>query len=130
MRRRQRRGSATVELSICLPLFVIVMAGTIETCSLIHLSESLCVASYEAGRLIAKGEANQGDATTRATAILESRGINDGKVTFEPRDLSSVRLGEPITVTVSVPSKGHSLPSQFLGEQQIAGKTVVFKESN
>jgi len=130
MRQRKRRGSATVELCICLPLFVIVMTGTIETCSLIHLRESLCVASYEAARLVAKGGSNQGDAETRAQAILVSRGIEDGTVTVEPRDLSSLSLGDPITITVSVPSKGHSLPSQFMGQETIAGKTVVFKESN
>lgn len=128
MRQPKRRGSATVELSICLPLFVIVMTGTIETCSLIHLRESLCVASYEAARVVAKGQSNEGQARTRATSILEARGIHDGNVTFEPPDLSSVRLGDPITVRVSIPSKGHSLPSQFLGETEIVGKTVVFKE--
>jgi len=130
MRRPKRRGSATVELTICLPLFVIVMTGAIETCSLIHLQDSLCVASYEAARLVAKGASNQVAASARAAAILEARGITDGKVTFEPTDLSSIPLGQPITVTVSIPTKGHSLPSQLLGEQELAGKTVAYKESN
>lgn len=51
MRGRRRDGSASVELALCLPLFVLVVIGTVETCSLIHLQETLKTASYEAARL-------------------------------------------------------------------------------
>ena len=128
-RRSSRRGAATVELCVCLPLFVIVVVGTVQSCTLIHLRESLCVASYEAARLVVKDEANRQQAVGRAGRILASRGISGSTVDIQPRDLTSINPGDPVTVTVSVSAASQSyLPPQFFGRTMISGQTVMVKE--
>jgi Flp pilus assembly protein TadG len=128
-RRQQRRGAATVELAICLPLFVIVVMGTVQSCELIHLSESLCVAAYEAARLAAKGETNRQQAIDQAEAILSSRGILNSTVQIEPDDLTSIGLGEPVTVTTSVLVSDQTwLPPLLVGSAEITGQTIMVKE--
>jgi Flp pilus assembly protein TadG len=125
----RRRGAATVELSICLPLFVLVLLGSIETSNLIYLRESLCLASYEAARRAVASDATQEDVVRRATEILKSRRITELTVTTNPRDLASAAAGDPITVTVSVPVHTQSmLPQQVYGQRFISAVSSFVKE--
>ncbi len=128
--RRDRRGAATVELAICLPLFLVVVAGTVQTCTLIHLRDSLCVASYEAARLMVKGEANRPSAVDRAERILAARGIINPRVDIRPADVSSIDRGDAVTVVVSVPASGHSYLPPLFGRRDISSQTIMFKEKD
>jgi len=125
----RRDGTATVELSICLPVFILILLGSIEASNLIYLRESLCLASYEAARqTIADGGTKQ-KAERIATEILKSRGITDLNVTITPNDLSKVAAGTPVTVTVSVPVHTQSmLPKQIYGQRSISAQSTFVKE--
>jgi Flp pilus assembly protein TadG len=48
---RQRNGAAVVELAAVLPVFVLLLMGTIETCNMIFLQQSLKIAAYEGARI-------------------------------------------------------------------------------
>lgn len=128
-----RRGTASVELAVCLPLFVLVVMGTVETCSFIHLQESLNTASYEAARVAVMGAAKRQAAVDRATEVVSSRGIVGATVTFTPSDLASVPVGGYITATVRVePSAQRTLllPASILGSSQLTSETTMVKEKN
>jgi Flp pilus assembly protein TadG len=134
MSNRKRRGAASVELALCLPLFVVVVFGAVELCSLIHLKETLKTASYEAARVAAKGSSFKQTAIDRATQIVSSRGITIESVTFEPSDLTTVAAGQYITATVSIdPSRQGSalmLPTATLGRTSVSSKTTMVKEKD
>jgi Flp pilus assembly protein TadG len=125
----RRQGAATVELSICLPLFLTILFGSIEASNLIYLRESLCLASYEAARQAVSLNATTQEIEARAKQLLISRGINDPTITFNPRDISAASEGEPMTVTVSVPASSQTLlPKIIYGQQTISAQTSFVKE--
>ena len=133
MYKRCRRGTASVELAICLPLFLLVVFGAVEACSLIHLKQSLKTASYEAARLAAKGSENEQAAIDRATQILSSRGMVLESVTFAPSDLAAVPAGGYVTATVNVDPANQGdalmLSTTILGTNTVSAATTMVKES-
>ncbi|MCA9122689.1 MAG: pilus assembly protein [Planctomycetaceae bacterium] len=125
----RRRGAATVELSICLPLFITILFGSIEASNLIYLRESLCLASYEAARQAVSLDASKKDIEKRAKQLLSSRGIDNPTITFSPDDTTNASGGEPVTVTVSVPASSQTLlPKVIYGQRTITAQTSFVKE--
>lgn len=126
-KRERRRGTATVELSVCLPLLVLIVVGSIETCSLIYLCETLSVSSYEAGRVLAMPNGTTEQAKRRAKEILKSRGIANATVTSIPGNALSLNAGAEFRVVVSAPAHTNSLAPGFLfaNRQLQAGVTFV-----
>lgn len=97
-----RRGTATVELTVCLPVLVLIVVGTIETCNFIHSSESLKTATYEAARVMAMPGGTKSAGEQRCQEILESRGIEGAKLTTTPPSLNALEQGEKFTVEVTL----------------------------
>ena len=56
-RRRSRQGSATAELAICLPVFVAVVFGCIEACTMLYLYQSCEITCYESVRMAVRTSA-------------------------------------------------------------------------
>ena len=102
-----RRGAAAAELAICLPLMVMLVIGSIETCSMIYLRHSLTIASYEAARVAIDFDGTSTDAIERCEEILDARDVNDADIDLDPDNVESVPRGQPIAVTVSEVSEGH-----------------------
>ncbi|HUG68446.1 MAG TPA: TadE/TadG family type IV pilus assembly protein [Pirellulaceae bacterium] len=125
----RRQGAATVELCICLPLFITILFGSIEVSNLIYLRESLCLASYEAARQAVALDATHEEIEERAKELLRSRGILDPTITFNPSDMTTVSAGEPVSVTVSVPTSSQTLlPKIVYGQQTVSAQTSFVKE--
>ena len=125
----RRQGAATVELAICLPLFITILFGSIEASNLIYLRESLCLASYEAARQAVSLNATRQEIEKRAKELLSSRGIVNPTITFNPSDITTASGGAPVTVTVSVPASSQTLlPKIIYGQQTISAQTCFVKE--
>ncbi len=125
----RRKGAATVELSICLPLFILILFGSIEASNLIYLRESLCLASYEAARQAVSLDVSQADIEKRAKQLLASRGITNPTVTLSPSDFNSTSGGDPVTITVSVPTSSQTLlPKIVYRQRSISAQTTFVKE--
>ncbi|MDA1055133.1 MAG: TadE/TadG family type IV pilus assembly protein [Planctomycetota bacterium] len=124
-----RRGTATVELCVCLPLLVLIVVGSIETCSLIYLSETLSVTSYEAGRVLAMPNGTTEQADRRAKEILKSRGIANATVTSIPGNAASLDPGTEFRVVVAAPAHTNSLVPGFLfANRQLQAAVTFVKE--
>jgi Flp pilus assembly protein TadG len=125
----RRRGAAAVELGICLPLFVLVILGSIETCNLIYTQESLFVASYEAARMAVKPGAKESKVKQNGRTILECRGIEDAEIEISPSELQEIPQGDLVTVTVRVPAgSGSWLPGGLFGDREISSQVTFVKE--
>jgi len=128
-RRKKHRGAAAVELCLCLPLFVVVIAGSMETCNLIHLRESMCVASYEAARIAVKNGKDTEKAVQQSQELLKARGFEDIQITFDPKNLADLEPGTLVAVQLSTPTHSQSLlPKSVLGKHQFVTKTVFVME--
>lgn len=110
----RRRGVATVELALVLPVLLILIFGTLEICQRLLLRESAAVAAYETARLAARRHATAEEAISRGLSILEGRGIDGGSVQLSPTSLVNASTGEELQVTVAIPIEDNTPVSYVL----------------
>lgn len=125
-----RRGVATVELAVCLPLLVLFCFGAIEACSMIYLKQSLTIAAYEGGRTANALGATTSDVEATCNQILADRGIAGGVVATTPSQISSANPGTYIAVEVSAPTTANSLlpPWFFSTGSNLEGRSEFMKK--
>jgi Flp pilus assembly protein TadG len=126
-RERTRKGAAVVELAIVLPLFLLIALGTIESCSMMYLSQNLHIAAYEGARASLVPKSITSDVTTAANRILTSRQVKSASIVISPSDFSSLEIGQNIQVTVSAPSDANSpiLGMFFIGRTMSASCSMM-----
>ena len=92
---RDERGQSTVELALCLPVVVIVLAVVVQ----VGVVASDHVKVWHAAREAARVAAVDADEETIRQAAQRA-GVGPLDITIEPQDLYR-RQGEPVTVAVS-----------------------------
>lgn len=104
-----RRGVATTELAVCLPVMLLIIAGLIELMTVVFLKQSLTIAAYEGAHQGVKPAATSAEAIAAAQAIVNQRGIQGASVRLSPSNLQSVPVGQFFTVTVTAPAGPNSI---------------------
>ncbi|QEG40005.1 TadE family protein [Roseimaritima ulvae] len=127
-----RRGVATAELAICLPIVIAICVATIDICSAMFLRESLTIAAYEGARVGApKGGTNE-LARVRVLQLLDERNINydpDEVVTISGDSFENADTMEHVTVTVRAPAAGNLISAtQFFNNKTIEAQVTLRKE--
>lgn len=110
-RKTKRRGTATSECALVLPLLILFTVGTIETCSALYLKESLTIAAYEGARVGVRRGGTDAMVTSKITEVLDARGVDydAASVTaFEDASFTTANDMEHCTVRVSVPFTGNT----------------------
>jgi hypothetical protein len=125
----KRSGVAAAELAVCLPVVVLLVIATLESCSALFLKQSLTVAAYEGIRMaIDKGES----ATTvqaRCSQVLTERRIQGGQVTVSPTDIAALKPGDYVKVTVSAPCASNSVvPTTFFRGRTLSASATMMVE--
>ena len=110
---RRRRGVATAEMAVVLPVLLAIVFGTLEITQRLMLRQSATVAVYETARLAARRAVSSDRAIARGEALLADRGITGGRIVLVPQDLQSVTTGEEIRVVVVVPV-GSNTPINYV----------------
>jgi Flp pilus assembly protein TadG len=124
-----RRAAAAAEMAICLPLMVMLVLGSIETCSMIFLRHSLTIASYEGARVAIDFDGTSAAAIDRCEEILDAREVADAEVSIEPENVESVPRGDTIAVTVSAPCDSNNIiPAWFYGGKTLSHTMTMVKE--
>lgn len=108
-RKNDRNGAAAVECAFCIPIVLVLMFGTLETCSGIFLKESLTVAAFEGVRVGVRRRAERQDVIDRAQAVLDARNITGSTITVTPADFAGLNALDTITVHIVAPTAGNSL---------------------
>ena len=147
--RRPRRGAATVEFAVVVPILLTFILGIIEIGRLVMVAQVDTNAAREAARYAAQGKANTATVETYARTYLTNAGIakaaagNDSAVTVTieyqasseswtaTTDPAALPSGTPIRVTVSTNFDQQSwLPTRFfVGDgKQVQGVSIMRKE--
>ena len=103
-RKRQcffKRGTATVETAILMPLLVLITFGALELSNMIFLKQSLSIASYEGAKRGTTPGASESQITSRVQEILASRGITNATIAITPTITSATVRGTMVVVAVS-----------------------------
>lgn len=126
---KKRSGAAIVELAVVLPLLLMLLMGTIEACTAIHLQQSLDITAYEAARTSLLPKATIHTVNAAADKFLISRKTNGAKVVVSPSNFESLPIGTIITITVSAPSQGNLPVSPlFFQNRTITSSCSMMKE--
>ena len=107
--RGKRFGAAAVEFAVCLPLIILIVAGSIEGASLLFLRQALIQSSYEGAKLAIKQDSVSSEVNSVALAVTDGRRLKGVTVETIPSDIQSVPQGEFIRVRVTAPTSGNSL---------------------
>lgn len=126
--RRRRKGVAVVELSVCLPLIMVITVAAIEACSMLHLKQSLILAAYEGARVALIPGAATANVQEQCRLILVNRGIQGATYTVTP-DVQSAPRGTFIRVLVTAPCNMNSpILGSFFTNRIVSGKVEMMKE--
>jgi Flp pilus assembly protein TadG len=127
---RARRGVAAAELAVCLPVVVLIVLATIESCSALFLKQSLTAAAYEGVRTAIEKGGTSATVQTSCNAILNDRKIQGSQVTVSPVGISSLKPGDYIKVTVSAPCNANSLvPTTFFRGKTLSASATMMIEN-
>jgi hypothetical protein len=125
---RRRRGSALVELAICLPVMLLIIYGAMEAAGMIFLRQALVQSAYEAAKVAAK----TGDsfaATEAALDVADGRGVDQLTIDFSPSDVESAPRGQVIVVTLEAPGDQSSpFPLGLFRGLTVGARAVMVKE--
>jgi Flp pilus assembly protein TadG len=136
--RDRRRGAASAELALVVPLFLLLICGTLETSRVCSVSEILTNVARDGCRVaVANGQTNS-NAQTRMTTLLSNAGITGYStpqilVNGTAGDVSTSAFGANITVTVSVPFGSVTwLPISYVlsSSMTLSGTAVMSSEHN
>ena len=125
----KRKGAATVELAVCLPVLALLVFGSIEAASFIFLKQSLQVAAYEGVREAIRSDTTDVLAVGRARAILDSRVVRDANIQFPAGSVASIARGQQVVIEVSAPTRTNSpLAGQWVANRTLTARVVMLKE--
>jgi Flp pilus assembly protein TadG len=126
---RNRRGAALVEFAVVSPLFVAILLGTIEACSMVFLRQSVEMAAYEASRVAIVTQTKTDQVQQAAKNVLDSRKVKDYTIKITPTDFQGAPYGSFIQVEVTAPCSSNSLiPVMFYSGQNVVGQVEMMKE--
>jgi Flp pilus assembly protein TadG len=101
--KQKLKGTATVELAVCLPLLVIITFGSIEITNMIFLEQRLSAAAYEGARTATTPGQTSNTAGAVANNILSQFKITGSTVTITPIVTATTPVGTQIKVSVTAP---------------------------
>ena len=132
-----RRGTAAVELAVCLPLLLTLVVGAWEVGRLVEVKQILCNAVREGGRQAATGSSTTAQVQQYVVNYLATNGISGvptSAVTFQ--DLSNSSVTDPtgagqmdrlrVSVSVSYASVRWSPLAQITGVSTLSASADWF----
>ncbi|HVT27279.1 MAG TPA: TadE/TadG family type IV pilus assembly protein [Lacipirellulaceae bacterium] len=129
-RRLRSRGVAAAELAVCLPVVVLLVLATIESCSAIFLKQSLTVAAYEGVRTAIERGATATNVQSICDQILSDRRIKGSKVSVDPSDIASLSPGDYVNVTITAPCARNSpVPPVFFRGKKLTTTASMMIEN-
>lgn len=98
-RKPNRAGVATVEMAIVLPVFIVLVFGSIEVCQRLHTKQSAIIAAYEACRVASRPIGDTATVQTQCETLLTQQGVVGATVTIvhRPYDASDGSLGSNVS---------------------------------
>ena len=133
--RARRRGTAAVELALCLPLLLATSLGMIEACNIVQVRTRMIMAAYESARLATRPKtstkltATSSEVISRCQNLLTQFQIQGATISLSPSDLSTLTPEATVTVTVQVPLSQNSASAYLINNNQtIAVQTTLVME--
>lgn len=128
--RSKTRGAATVETAVCLPLFVIIVFGTLESCNLMFLRQGLLQAAYEGARVAIVPNAKSENVVEQVERILVQRDIQSSAIRIIPTDFDSAPFGTEVTVEVDAQPGANNQLMRIVQQGTVSGRATMMIEQD
>ena len=129
--KRNRRGTATVELALSLPFILFLTLSTIDICSAQYLKGSLTLAAYEGARIGVQQGGTNDLAFDRVREVLDERGVSYEEDSIEitsDADFNTAETLEHITLQVRVPCLGNMPITGNLFQGRVLDASVTMRK--
>lgn len=121
----RRCGAAMIEFAICMPVFFILAMGTIETCRMMYLRQSLKLAAYECARVGIMPGATRDLLQDQCDVILRGRQVRNYEFSCSPADPADIQFGELFTTTITASAEANALVGAWFYQKKILSESVV-----
>lgn len=129
LRNKKRKGTATVELAVALPLLLAFIFGGMEAANGIFLKQGLTIAAYETAKMATTVGFTAAEAESRGQQLLDARGFGAAEITIVPANTASLTPGTPVTVTVSGPTDLNALSPVILFSGSTVSAQIVMRRN-
>ncbi|PAY15493.1 pilus assembly protein TadE [Rhodopirellula sp. SM50] len=130
-RKQTRRGAATVEFALIVPVMLTFTFGLIEMGRISMIKEAVVQASREGARVGVRPTASIEDVQTRVNEELAIMNLTSANVVITPSFLEEAAPGDDIKVRITIPiSEISYVPGFFAFDGlDIVAETVMRRES-
>lgn len=111
-----RSGLAAVEFALTLPIFMILIFGSIEASNAIYLRQAMTIVAYETAQVASSVGGTEAEAKLRGHEILKTYNIQDAKIVIQPPITASIPRGTLIAVEISAPSNANSIGPEWFNQ--------------
>lgn len=126
--KKSRSGAAIVEFAIVCPILFLIVFGMVDVGRGLMVQNLLTNAARDGARTAALDGATASDVEAAVAQYLSSMSVDGASVTVTPNPLSTAGLGDPVSVTVTVPFNSVSwLPSSMYFAGVNLESTVVMR---
>lgn len=103
--KKNRRGIATVEMAIVLPLLLMLTLGAIQYGWLFLKAQQITNAARMGARTAVLPDATEAGVRANILALMTAADMDTSgySVTFTPSDITSLEVGDSLTVQITVP---------------------------
>lgn len=113
-----------MEFVVCLPVLLAISFGTLDTCRMLYLRQSLKIAAYESARLAIVPGIDAAAVQDQCDVILLSRGIQGYTFTCTPNDPKAAKFGELITTTVTAEAEKNAIVGAWFYQNKVLSESV------
>ena len=125
-----RKGTATVELAVCLPILVTIVFGSIQACNMLYLKHALLSSAYQGSLAASKYGATTTSIEQSINSMLAARGVKNATVRIKPAqsDFSQYPKGQVCTIRVTAPVRANLMrPHLFIPPNRAVAEVVTMK---
>ncbi|MEM8668854.1 MAG: TadE family protein [Planctomycetota bacterium] len=123
----KRHGVAVIELALCLPVLVLILLATVETCVMIQLRQNLAITAYEGARVGILPGTEASTVDSQCQMLLDDRNIQGYSVTMDPSDPTTMDEGDSFRVTIDVDCAANSVFGGMMFQGKTLSESVVMK---
>ncbi|QDT62988.1 TadE/TadG family type IV pilus assembly protein [Calycomorphotria hydatis] len=123
--RINRRGAATVELAVCLPVFAVLVFGSVEAANMIYIKQALTEAAYEGAKVASTTGSEEDNARNRIDDILEAYDITPDEVSITPSFDSNLERGTRMVITITASTAENTYVSGWIPVEQLRASVTM-----
>lgn len=112
---------------MCLPLLVLILLATVETCVMLQLRQNMAIAAYEGARVGILPGVEASVVEMQCQMLLDDRQIDGYTISMEPGDPMTMNVGDDFRVTIAVDCAANSVFGSAIFQDKTLTESVLMR---